>query len=100
MHFWLCIIYSSSLSLWELIGKFRFLKIDKGEGQNFLVYFDLNTNHVSFWFGEEKMKPVKLDMLHGFFIYLFIYLATSLFYCCYATFRNTQSCERNYREKA
>lgn len=25
------------------------------------------------------MKPVKLDMLRGFFIYLFIYLATSLF---------------------
>lgn len=76
MHFLLCIVYFYSLSLWKLIGKFRFLKINKGEGQNFLVYFDIPANHAYVCCSEKKKEAWKLDMFDCFLnlsIYIFCY---------------------------
>lgn len=82
------------------MGGFRVLKINKGAGQNFLVYFVVTTNQVQFWFWEEKMKPVKLDMFH-WFLNLSVYIPCYFFVLqLLQTCRNTQRCERNYREKA
>ena len=54
MHFLLCVVYFYSLSMWKLLGKLRFLKINKGEGQNFLVYFDRPEKYLYFCLEEKK----------------------------------------------
>lgn len=75
MHFLLCIVYFDPLSLWKIIGKFRFLKINKGEGQNCLVYFGIPANHTYFCCLEtKKMKWDNLDIFDFEFIYLDILL--------------------------
>ena len=40
--------------MWKLLGKLRFLKINKDEGQNFLVYFDRPEKYLYFCLEKKK----------------------------------------------